>query len=305
LNIKLTSAFFNIEKQISLGPNQKQNLAISLNKEDYKKLMAGYYTMNAEIIAGDKKTDVEGILKFIEKNIVTTNKKVYGVIINTNTIEKENEGNVIATTETIMKKNILSRLFTTFNIEPNIVEREGFLVYYIWRNEINPGEVLKINVRTNWTLPFLLVIMVVLVVVIVKKTSRKSLILKKKVVFVNAKGGEFGLKVSLLVEARNFIERVSVIDRLPYLTKVYEKFGGERPAKVDEAGKKIEWNFERLQAGERRVISYIVYSKIGVLGKFALPRATGVYEKEGVVKEVQSNQAFFVVEPRAKRDLEE
>ncbi len=305
LDVKLSSAFFNVEKQISLGPNEKQSFEISVNKEDYKKLMAGYYTMNADITAGEQETHVEGVLKFVEKNIVTTNKRVYGFIINTNKIQKTNEGNVVATTETIIKKNIVSRLFTTFNPEPNSVEREGFTVYYTWMNEINPGEVLTINVKTNWLLPFILAIVVVLVVIIVKKSSKKSLILKKKVLFVNAKGGEFALKVSLLVEARNFIEKITVIDRLPFLTKIYEKFGGERPARIDEKARKIEWNFERLQAGERRVISYIIYSKIGVLGRFALPCATGVFEKEGVVKEVQSNQAFFMVEPRDKRDLEE
>jgi hypothetical protein len=59
-----------------------------------------------------------------------------------------------------------------------------------------------------------------------------------------------------------------------------------------------------MQPGERRVFSYIIYSKIGVLGKFALPSVTAVYEKEGKVKEAQSNQAFFMLEPRATKDLE-
>ena len=304
ISLKITSAFFNLEKELSLAPNSKQNFTITLDKEEYKRLMAGFYTMNAEIKVGEKKTNVEGILKFVEKNIVTTNKKVYGFIINTNTIEKTNEGNVVATSETIIKKNIVSRLFTTFSPEPNLVEREGFRVYYTWRNQINPGEVLKINVRTNWLLPFALLILVILVVILVKKTSKKTLVLDKNVSFVNAKGSEFALKVTLLVEAKSFVERVSVIDRLPFLTKVYERFEGEKPSRVDEKARKIEWNFERLQAGERRVISYIIYSKVGVLGKFALPIATAFYEKDGIVKDTQSNQAFFMIEPRTKRDLE-
>ncbi|MFH1503298.1 MAG: hypothetical protein ABIE36_01420 [Candidatus Diapherotrites archaeon] len=305
INIKLSSAFFNIEKELSMEPNSKQNFTVSINKGDYKKLMAGYYTMDAEIGVGEKKTNIEGILKFVEKNIVTTNKKVYGFIINTNTIEKTNEGNVVATSETIIKKNIISRLFTTFSPEPNIIEREGFLMYYTWTNEINPGEILKINVRTNWLLPFVLLILIVLVVIIVKKSSRKALVLDKKVSFVNAKGCEFALKVSILVEAKSFVERMSVIDRLPFLTKIYEKFQGEKPSRVDEKGRKIEWNFERLQAGEKRVISYIIYSKIGVLGKFALPTATAIYEKDGIVKETHSNRAFFMIEPRARKDFED
>ena len=147
--------------------------------------------------------------------------------------------------------------------------------------------------------------LIVLVVILVKKTSNRNIILKKKVSFVNAKGGEFALKVMILVEAKTFLERISVIDRLPYLTKVHERFGGEQPSRIDEKTKRIEWNFDRMQPGERRVFSYIIYSKIGVLGKFALPPVTAVYEKEGKVKEAQSNQAFFMLEPRTRKDLEE
>jgi len=305
ITVHFNSAFFNLEKEFSLNPNSRQDFIINLNKEDFKKLMAGYYTFNANIKVKDSEANLEGTLKFVEKDILTTNKKTYGFIINTNLIEKTNEGNVVATSETVIKKSVISRLFTHFSPEPNTVEREGFKVYYTWNNEIAPGEVLRINVRTNWLLPFALIILIVLTVIVVKKSSRKNLVLKKKVSFVNAKGGEFALKVSLLVEAKNFVERVSVIDKLPYLTKVHERFGGERPSRIDEKNKKVEWNFERLQAGERRVLSYIIYSKIGVMGKFVLPVASAVYEKEGEIKETRSNQAFFMVETRSRKDFEE
>jgi hypothetical protein len=303
VNIVFTSPFFQFQKQFNLGPNQRNDFTITLQKDDFKRLMAGYYTFDAEIEAKGVKGTLEGTLKFSEKDILTTNKKTYGVIINTNLIEKTNEGNVVTKTETVVKKNVLSRLFTHFSPEPNTVERDGFAVYYTWYNELAPGEVLKITVKTNWLLPLAIVLLIVLVVILVKKTSNRNLILKKKVVFVNAKGGEFALKVMILVEAKNFIERISVLDRLPYLTKVHEKFGGEQPSRIDEKNKRIEWNFERMQPGERRVFSYIIYSKIGVLGKFALPPVTAVYEREGKVKEAQSNQAFFMLEPLAKKEL--
>jgi len=62
------------------------------------------------------------------------------------------------------------------------------------------------------------------------------------------------------------------------------------------------WNFEKLEAGERRIISYIIYSKIGVLGKFALPPTTAIYEKDGKIKETESNKAFFIAEERKKEE---
>jgi hypothetical protein len=304
-SVVFSSPFFDFKKEFTLGPNQRNDFTITLDKEDFKKLMAGYYTFEAEIKAKGLDGVVEGTLKFSERDILTTNKKTYGFIINTNVIEKVNEGNVIAKTETVVKKNIVSRLFTTFSPEPNTVERDGFTVYYTWYSELAPGETVKINTKTNWILPFVIIILVVLVVILVKNTSNRNIILKKKVTFVNAKGGEFALKVMILVEAKNFLERITVIDRLPYLTNVHERFGGEQPSRIDEKKKRMEWNFERMQPGERRVFSYIIYSKIGVLGKFALPPVTAVYEKEGKVKEAQSNQAFFMLEPRTKRDMEQ
>jgi len=304
-SVVFTSPFFEVKKEFTLGPNQRNDFTITLDKEDFKRLMAGYYTFEAEIKAKGLDGVIEGTLKFSERDILTTNKKTYGVIINTNVIEKTNEGNVVAKTETVVKKNVLSRLFTTFSPEPNTVEREGFAVYYTWYSELAPGEAVKINTKTNWILPFAIVLLIVLVVILVKNTSNRNIILKKKVTFVNAKGGEFALKVMILVEAKNFLEKISVIDRLPYLTKVHERFGGEQPSRVDEKNKRMEWNFERMQPGERRVFSYIIYSKIGVLGKFALPPVTAVYEREGKVKEAQSNQAFFMLEPRTRKDLSE
>lgn len=297
-NIKaeFKSPFFSFEKEFSLTPYEKKSFEITLNKEDFKDLMAGFYTLNVEANVGNKKADVEGTMKFSEKDIVTTSQDDYGVIISTKKITKTNEGNVISTSSTVLKKNIISRLFTTFSPEPDLVERKGLSVYYTWERELKPGDSLSIVVKTNWLLPLLAVLLVIAIVILVKQFSRTSLSLKKKVTFVKAKGGEFALKVSVIVNARHYIQRVNVIDRLPMLVKLHEKFGGEMPKKVDEKNRRIEWYFDKLQAGETRVISYIIYSKVGVLGKFALPTTTAIYEKDGQVHEAESNHTFFIAE---------
>ena len=53
-----------------------------------------------------------------------------------------------------------------------------------------------------------------------------------------------------------------------------------------------------MEAGEVKMVSYIVYSKVGVFGKFALPTATAIFEREEGIHEVESNMAFFVTEQR-------
>ncbi len=296
LDAKFKSSFFNFEKTFSLGPYQKESFEISLNKDDFRDLMAGFYTLNAEITADDQKADVEGIMKFSEKDIVTSSQDEYGIIIHTKKITKVNEGNVISESSTVLRKNIISRLFTTFSPEPVLVERQGLSVYYTWENELKPGEKLDIVVRTNWLLPLLAVLLVIATVVLVKQFSKTNLSLRKKVTFVRAKGGEFALKVSIIVNARKYVERVNIIDRLPALVKLHERFGGETPKRVDEKNRRLEWYFDKLDAGESRVISYIIYSKVGVLGKFSLPTTTAIYEREGEVREAESNQAFFLAD---------
>lgn len=304
ISAKFKSAFFDFEDSFNLGPNEKKSFNIKLNKEEFKKLMAGFYTMKTEVNVNDEKANIEGTIRFVEKNLVTSTKKDYGFVINTQIIEKTNEGNVVAESETVLKKNIISRLFTSFSPSPDIVERQGLEIFYTWDREIKPGETLTITVKTNWLFPLIVVLFVIAIVILSKKYTKTDLLLRKKVSFVKAKGGEFALKVSLIVNARKYIEKVSIIDRLPPLVKIHERFGGETPKRIDERNKRIDWGFEKLEAGEKRVISYIIYSKIGVLGKFSLPTTTAIYERDGKVKEATSNRAFFLID-QIKKEIED
>lgn len=302
VNAEFSSPFFAFSEKFPLGPNQKKEFIVKLNKEDFSKLMAGVYTMDAKVTVGNLKTDLEAPIRFREKNILVETKKDQGVIINTKTIIKTNEGNLVETSQTMVKKNIISRLFTTFSPEPSIVERKGFTVFYTWNQEINPGESSEIKITTNWLMPFIILILIVLVSGVTRYYSNRNLIIRKNVSMVKTKGGEFALKVSIAVKAKSYIERVNVFERFPPLMKLHDKFGVEAPAKIDEKGRKLEWRFERLQEGETRVLNYILYSKVGVVGKFALPRTTALFEREGKILERNSNQAFFMIEQGIKRE---
>lgn len=304
INAKFSSAFFSFENTFSLNSKETKEFSVDLNNEDFNKLNAGFYDLNAEVKVNDLNANINGVIKFVEKDITTTIKTDYGFVINVKTIEKTNKGNTIFSSETVVVKNIISRLFTTFNPEPEIVEREGFKIIYTWTKNLKPGESQEIIVKTNWIFPLLIILFLIAIVILVKQYGRSDLVLRKRVSFVNAKGGEFALKVTIFVHAKKYVERVSIIDRLPSLVKVYERFGGEKPLRVDEKTRRIEWSFEKLEAGETRTLSYIIYSKIGILGKFALPSSVAIYEKDGEVHETESNRAFFVSEPR-KKDVEE
>lgn len=302
MKVMFSSPFFEREETVTLTPREKKTYTIQLNKEDFKSLMAGYYTLNARITVDDKKETVEGIISFVEKDIVTSLQKDEGTVINTKVIRKTNEGNVVANTQTVMKLNIISRLFTTISPQPDLVERQGVNVFYTWNRQLKPGDYLDIEVKTNWLFPVIAILFILAIIALALVYTKTYVQLDKKVSFVRAKGGEFALKVTVTVKAKEYVEKVSVIDKLPPLTKIYEKFGGEQPTRVNDKSGRIEWVFDKMNPGETRVLHYIIYSKVGVLGKFALPSATAIYERDGEIKETVSNKAFFIAEQTGRRE---
>ena len=49
MNTKFNSVFFDFEENFQLEANESKTFKIQLNKEDFKKLIADFYTLNAEI----------------------------------------------------------------------------------------------------------------------------------------------------------------------------------------------------------------------------------------------------------------
>ena len=294
VNAKISSDFFQFDKTFAIGPKGKQTFKLDLNNEDIKKLVAGFYTIKAEINSLGQTGVTEGKVKFVEKDSVETTKDEKGLFINTQTVEKINKGNTIVKPEVTIEKNVLTRFFTSTEPKADVIERNGFNVEYTWIKEIKPSETMKVEVTTNWFFPIILTLLIILIIYLVIKFTRTDVIVRKRVNYVKTRGGEFALKVTIFVKAKNYIERLNLIDRVPFLVKVYPRFGGEQPTKVDEQRKRIDWRFEKMEAGEIRRITYVIYSKVGVLGRFALPKAKAVYEKNGQVKEVKSNKTYFV-----------
>ncbi len=303
LNVKFSSRFFEFEETFDLKAEERKEFNIALNKEDFKKIIAGFYTVEAEVTKEDLTRTVEGVMKFVEKGIVETEERDTGFVVSTITVSKVNNGNTVASEQIVVEKNIISRLFTSFSPEPETVERQGWKFVYTWDQQLGPGDSLSVAVTTNWFYPLLMIALIVAIIVLVKRLSLTDVSLRKKVTFVKAKGGQFALKVTLFISSKKYVERVNIIDRLPALMKVYQKFGGEQPSRIDEGNRLIEWDFQKLEAGEVRTLSYVVYSKnVGVMGKFALPPATAIFQRDGQISESASNRAFFVTEQRSADD---
>ncbi len=301
VSFNFSSNFFEFSTTEKFRPYESKQFKVKLNKEKFDELAAGYYTLSTIISVDGAEDRKDTLIEFQEEQILKTITKKSGFLISTRYVKKINEGNSPVAQEIIFKKNIFTKLFTVANPSPDNTERHGWQVYYIWNREIQPGESLEISITTNWLLPFVILALIVGLAFVVRVYLVSDLVLRKRVSFVKTKGGEFALKVFLIVKARKSVEKINVIDKIPAFAKVYPRFSGEEPTRVNESARRIEWNFERLEGGEVRTMSYIIYSKIGVSGKFALPRTSAIYEKNGKIKECQSNHVFFISESKSKK----
>lgn len=295
LKAKFSSILFETEEEFSLGPNEKKEFTVEIDSDKFKTTKAGIYLINAEFDLDGEDVEILGKLYFGEKKGISTTEDKTGLLIRTTTIRKINTGNVLENVEISVNKNIISRLFTSFNIEPNKVERNGFSIEYTWlKEELEPSEIFTVNSKTNYLIPFIVLILAVLVIIGIKRYSQTKLEVLKSVLPVKTKNGEFALKIKLSIKSNKSVENVSLIDRIPAIVKIYKQFGTLKPDKIDAENRRIQWNIGDLNAGEERVFSYIVYSKVGVVGKFSLPSALAVFEKEGKIHEIESNQVFFL-----------
>jgi hypothetical protein len=302
--LDFNSVFFEYSETIELEPYEKKEIQIDINPSKSKNLVAGKYILVADISSGETKTTKESTINFLEFSEISSIQNQGGFFIKEEFIEKTNNGNLPSIAETRVRKDVISRLFTTFTIHPDKSERKGFYIYYTWSRELRPAETFRVTIRTNWVYPFLILVFLVIMVIILRLAVKRDVEIKKRVSYVKTKGGEFALKVSLKLKAKKYVENIRIIDKIPAVAKIYERYGLVSPDKVDEKNKRIEWNLESLNAGEERLLTYIIYSKIRVVGKFSLPLARVIYERNGKIYEIDSNRVFFITEPRKPKKPE-
>ena len=178
-------------------------------------------------------------------------------------------------------------LYKKYNFSIDIIKD------YIWEI-INISEVYTIKAKTNYLFPFFTILFAVLALLAFKRFSETKIEVTKSVSHVKTKNGEFALKIILSLKAKKDVENVTLIDKVPAIVKIYKNFGIVKPDKIDTESRRISWHIGDLNAGEERILTYIVYSKVGVIGKFSLPEALIVFEKNDQIHEVESNKVFFM-----------
>lgn len=298
LSVEISSVLFEDERVVDLGPNERLELSIMVDANKLKKTNAGVYIMTATFDTSFGEVVVDGNLYLGEKKGITSTEDNSGLLIRTHTVTKVNTGNVVESISTYATQDIFSRFFTTFNEEPDLVERDGLMVTYTWIEErLDPAEVYVVKMKTNYALPFLVIVGLTALFLWTKKVSESKVEIKKRVSHVRTKTGEFALRIILEVNAKKAVENVKLVDRVPAMVKIYNKFDEEnKPDRVSSKSRSLHWDIGEMKAGEVKLYSYIVYSKVGIVGKFVLPEARASFEKDDRVYRSNSSKVYFMSE---------
>ncbi len=295
-----TSMFFDFEQTFDLNANEKKEISFNVGRDIIKKTETGSYLLTAVFDTDRGQRTLEGRIFLGEKKGVENKEKTTGLLIRSTEISRINYGNVYEDVSVTAKRNIISRLFTSFSIEPDNAVRNGFGMTYTWQRKLGPAESFEVTVKSNYIYPILIIIAVALLIWAFRRYTQTKIEVTKSAHPIRTKTGQFALKVRITLHARKRVENVSIIDRIPGVVQIHERFDSLlKPSKIDVKNKRIQWDLGEIGAGEERVVSYIVYSTLGVVGKFALPRALTVFETAGNIHEVESNEVYFLAEQKA------
>lgn len=297
-NLKMTcySILSNFQSNFSLDGNEIKEIELDVSEELIKKTKAGVYAIDCEFNTSAGLKEVKGKLYLSEKEGVVTQDETSGFLIRTRNINKINSGNTVENIDIKDEKNFFSGLFTSFNQEPIKVGKEGSRFLYEWSVKLNPGEVYNLKIKTNYFYPLILLALIIFSVVFIRRYMEKKIDIKKTVKRVKTKNGEFALRVNLSIKARKDVEKVVLVDRVPLNVKIYNKFQSNRPDFVDVEKRILKWNIGELNSGEEREFSYIVYSRVGFVGRFSLPSARVLFDFNDTSCMEDSKKVFFLAE---------
>ena len=301
MDFAFKSKLFDTDSKVTIGPFETIPVTIQIDADATRKLVADTYPLEVRVSYQGAEGTIISNVKYLEQGGIAVAESSEGVVIRTKTTEKVNEGNVPVTATISEKRDIFTRLLTNHNPAPETASKRGFYVVYTWQEQLEPSEKLVVQSTTNYTLPLIMLIIIAVIVVAVKFFMRSGLSLVKRVSFVRTKGGEFALKVTIHAKAHGPLQNVVLTDRVPHAMKLYESYG-IKPHAIDEATRTITWNLPHLNAGEERVFSYIIYSKIRVVGSFELPLAHARFTQKGKQTSVFSNKTSFAAEISQTRD---
>lgn len=214
-----------------------------------------------------------------EENVTESFLKTRKTIIYTSRSNVEDKKTIM------IGSGILARLFTETSVQSKIIEEEG-RKHIAFDVELSPGESKEVIIIKNYRILLYAAIIVVFGLLIYYKYKSPLKIVKSVSDVQLKEGGISELKVMLQIKntSKKKVSNAKVTDYIPNIADVSKEFieGTLKPSKVlmhDKKGTILKWDLEEISAGEERLISYSLKSKLSIIGNFRLPRAKAGFKK--------------------------
>ncbi len=171
-------------------------------------------------------------------------------------------------------------LFTTTQPRTETNKENG--KYYLeWEVRLDNNREFRVYTIQNYRLIVVIVILAA-VAIIIYFLFRSPIVVRKSIANVGlSEGGISDAKVVIRVKNRssNQIKNIEVMDNLPHIAHVEKdlSIGSMQPHALMNHPKKglvIKWTVETLEAGDERVLSFRMRSRLPILGEFNLPAAS-------------------------------
>lgn len=279
LTVKIESNLFREELHVPLGPKEDKTVEVTKNidsttppQED--RLVIAIFKENRMIVSPivqefevkeylhqEELQEERSFLKIRKGMRVTSNNPDYKGIIKIPT--------------TSLQSLLLS---TSPRAE---TAREEDKQYLIWDVKLGKDKAMTINITTNYR-PIVVMLLAAIAAVILYFLFRSPVVVRKGVANIGmSEGGISEAKVVVRVKNRSpaQITNIEVMDTLPHIAHVEKELsiGSMQPhaiLKHPKRGIMIKWTIDTLEAGDERVLSYRMKSRLSILGEFSLPAAT-------------------------------
>jgi hypothetical protein len=308
IKLNFDSTLLSYTDNFTINPLEKKEIRIPLDAEKLSR-EAGAYNLKVSIIANNE-AELPIVKDLIlESNVLITSdiKTESSTFTEKTTFTKKNDGNTPTMVTVTAERTMIQSLITSFNAKPDSVSRKGGVYDYKWERKLNPSEELKIEMKTNYALPWILLIVLLVCYAVVRRLTKKRIIIKKKAYRVKTKSGQFAAKVILLVKnTGKEVSNAKIIESIPPFTEIMgDRFGTIKPAEIRKHS--VIWDIPFMAAKEEFILSYIVYSKVSILGKIDVAPAIATYQiTKDRMQESKSNSIFILTEekqPEAQAEL--
>ncbi|MFB6076848.1 MAG: hypothetical protein ABEK12_01815, partial [Candidatus Nanohaloarchaea archaeon] len=207
------------------------------------------------------------------------------------TVTVRNRGNVPSNGTTLVARvpSYLSYVTSTTPTPDTVAAEAGSTVYRWNVGTVEPGASATASYTINYWVPVVLLVLLFGAAGLGIRQYRRPHIVKR----VYDRDGTHAVHLRVENRSGSVLEDVTVRDEVPGIASLVQKFDAVSPDRIREGGEEtgIEWNFNRFEPGEERILTYEVSPQVAVEEAVTLPRASLEYTVDGEERERRSGAA--------------